>query len=512
MARADWADKVDWEVAAANVAEDAKGDWYRDPWGWPEYAYVLSSDRATITARARAPGVKRAARIDVPKGNFATRPAVVLEPLDRLVLQGLTDFVSAKLIDELPSWVYGWRRPRKDSKPYRYADNEHEWESYRSHLKRLVRVYDIALRTDIVSCFASIPVDRACEDIERLSGRNAVSRRIIEMLMLYDQIPGRSGIPQRSLASCVIANMYLGRLDKVLSDYSASRSGIFGRLACGDLVVRWMDDFWIFGSKEAPLRALQFDLQNEARDAGLELNSAKTEVLEGEELASEALRVEHSAVDEALRGETPDVEPLEQLIDRILGDPARADRTSIRFAMTRMRRRKVVSRLLKLVEGAKRTPHGADHLARAFRDFNLWSELQDWYLDYERSDWAKINWAASQFGTMFPTKASVDARLINRFADILSARPQLLMFALTAQRLSSWKPSKARECLRSLVDVADHPLERRLIGIASLGVREEKIFIRKVLSEYEENHLTLKSIESRGFKPFDPVADFATHS
>jgi len=256
MARTDWANKIDWEAAAANVTEDAKGDWYRDPWGWPEYAYVLASDRETIMMRARASGVKRAARIDVPKGNFATRPAIVLEPLDRLVLQGLTDFISAKLIGKLPPWVYGWRRPRKDPKPHRYTDNEQEWDSYRSHLKSLVRVYDIALRADIVSCFASIPVDRACEDIEHLSGRNEVSGRIIDMLTLYGQIPGRSGIPQRSLASCVIANMYLGRLDKVLSDYSASRSGIFARLAHGDLVVRWMDDFWIFGSKEAPLRAV----------------------------------------------------------------------------------------------------------------------------------------------------------------------------------------------------------------------------------------------------------------
>lgn len=517
MARADWVEKVDWQQALANVRNDAKGDWYRDPWNWPEYDFIFGGNIDYLLKRAQDSGIRRPSKIDVPKYNFATRPAVVLEPLDRIVFQGISDFLSLKLVGELREWVYGWRLPRKNATQGKYSNNRTEWEDYRAHLQRLVSGSTIGLRTDIVSCFASIPVERACEDIQRLSGRNAVSDRIIDMLRLYDQVQGRGGIPQRSFASCLIANMYLSRLDPVLQDYSDSR-GRGGRSLCaklaggGPFVTRWMDDIWAFGWSEGPLRALQFDLQNEAREIGLELHAAKTEVLTGDRLASEALKVEHSAVDDALGSETPDVEPLEELIDKLLEDPINADRTSIRFAMTRMRRNKVTSRLTALVDGANRMPQGADHLARAFRDFQLWEDLQDWYIEYESSDWAKMNWAVSQLGTMFPTRGVSSQSLIERFLEILATRPPLPMLALTAQRLASWSPDRARDCLRELAASADHPLERRLVAIASLAVREDTTRVRRLLSEYEENRTTLAAIEAREFRPFDLAPDFSADS
>lgn len=514
MSRSDWARKIDWSQALVNVKNDIKGDWYRDPWNWPEYDYVFDGNIDIVLERAAGSGIKRPAKIDVPKYNFATRPAVVLEPLDRLAFQGLTDFVSPKIVGKLDDWVYGWRLPRKDAKPGQYSKNGDEWDRYFGHLQRLVSVSTIGLRTDIVSCFASIPVDRVCEDIQRAAGRNAVTNRLADMLRIYDQVPGRSGIPQRSFASCLVATMYLSRLDPILQAYSESRSR--GRLAFwaklaggGPFVTRWMDDIWAFGSDEGKLRALQFDLQNEAREIGLELHASKTEVLSGDDLAAAALRLEHSAVDEALREETPDTEPLESLIDKILEDPINADRSSLRFAMTRMRRNNVTSRLPALVEAAHRMPQGADHLARAFRDFKLWEDLQDWYIEYEASDWAKMTWSVSQLGTMFPTKGVSSHELKDRFLELLSARPPLPMLALTAQRLASWSPDNARDCLRELAGVADHPLERRLIAIASLAVGEDTVRVRRLLSEYEENRVTLAAIEAREFRPFDTAPDFS---
>lgn len=514
MARSDWTQKIDWQQALVNVRSDAKGDWYRDPWNWPEYDHVFDGNIDTLLSRASGTGIRRPAKIDVPKYNFATRPAVVLEPIDRLLLQGLTDFVSAKIVGNLSEWVYGWRLPRKDAKAGHYSKNGDEWDRYFNHLQRMVSGATIGLRTDIVSCFASIPVDRACEDIRRAGGRNAVTDRLADMLMVYDQVPGRGGIPQRSFASCLVATMYLSRLDPILQDYSDARSrgrmSIWAKLAGGGpFVTRWMDDIWAFGWDEGKLRALQFDLQNEARDIGLELHASKTEVLTGDDLATEALRLEHSAVDEALREETPDTEPLEALIDKLLEDPINADRSSIRFAMTRMRRNKVTSRLSALVDAADRMPQGADHLARAFRDFKLWEDLQDWYIEYESSDWAKMIWSVSQFGTMFPTKGVSSQELKDRFLEILSTKPPLPMLALSAQRLASWAPDDARDCLRDLANVADHPLERRLIAIASLAVREDTVRVRQLLSEYEENRITLAAIEARDFRPFDAVPDFA---
>ena len=401
---------------------------------------------------------------------------------------------------------------RVDPQRYEYRNNDDEWGGYRGHLQRLVSTCSIGLRSDIVSCFASMPVDRVCEDVYRLAGENAITGRLVGMLGLWDQVPERQGLPQRSRASCTLANMYMARLDRPLGEYSDSRTEIWAKLAGGDFATRWMDDLWIFGWSEGPLRALQYDLQNVAREAGLELNSSKTDIFEGDALASEALRVEHSAVDAALAQEQPDVVPLEELIDSLLESPSHADRTSIRFAMTRMRRKKVKSRLSNLLQQANRMPQGADHLARVFRDFRVWEELQDWYLRLQRSDWAKIRWSATQFGTMFPTRGTVRAALAERFLEILATGPDLPMLALAAQRLSSWRPDDTRDVLRELAGGSGHPLERRIIAYACVAVREDRPRIRRLLSEYEENRISLASIEDREFRPFVPVPDFAADS
>lgn len=517
MVRRSWTEEIDWSQALKNVKEDVKGDWYRDPWNWPEYEHAARSDMESVIERAQARGIRRPFKIDVPKYNFATRPAVVLEPIDRLVFQGLSDFISPKLIGDMRPWVYGWRLSRQGVERGKYSSNKEEWEIYRAHLQRLVSGMTVGLRTDIVSCFASIPTERACEDIERTAGSgSAVVKRLIDMIRLYDQVPGRTGIPQRSFASCVVANMYLSRLDPILQEFSDRqpvRHSIFAKLAGGGpFVTRWMDDIWAFGWNESALRALQFDLEKEARDIGLELHAAKTDVMSGDRLASEALKVEHSAVDDALDADVPDTAPLEELLDEILEDPLNADRTTIRFAMTRMRRNKVTSRLSKLVENAERMPQGADHLARAFRDFNLWEDLQDWYLEYESSDWARMKWAVSQLGTMFPTKGVSSQALTDRFLEILQDRPSLPMLALTAQRLAGWRPDDARDCLRDLASTADHPLERRLVALASLSVREDTARVKRLLSEYEENRVTLAAVEARDFRPFDVAPDFSADS
>ncbi len=55
----------------------------------------------------------------------------------------------------------------------------------------------------------------------------------------------------------------------------------------------------------------------------------------------------------------------------------------------------------------------------------------------------------------------------------------------------------ARDYLRDLVRVADHPHERRIIGLAAASAGEESAFIRQLLSEYEENQLTLAILEDR---------------
>lgn len=92
------------------------------------------------------------------------------------------------------------------------------------------------------------------------------------------------------------------------------------------------------------------------------------------------------------------------------------------------------------------------------------------------------------------------SKIVERFAEFLVERSEFMLFALGAQRLAAWSPRKARDALRDVVKVADHPQERRIMGLAAATAGEESRFIRRILGEYEENRLVLAMLEDRGFK------------
>ena len=506
----DWSKAIDLGLAFKNVRQDLVGDWYRDPWGWPELGFVTKSEPSILVDRANATGVRRVANIDVPKEGFASRPAVVMDPVDRLVYQAMVDRASKRLTDGIAPWVYGWRLRRRSPRPGEMARNDFEWERQRASLSRLVAENKLGLKTDIVSCFASMPIGRVVEEIEhRTSGPQTLIDRLCDMLLQWDVAPGRRGLPQRNVASSLLANMYLMNLDLVVSDYNARSSRSRRRQQI--LSTRWMDDLWVFGKNEGRLRRLQVDLQEAARGLGLELHVAKTGIYRGPLLAQLALQANHSAVEDALLsdlGGAVDLGPLEELVDQILEEPEHADRTSIHFACVRLRQQKMKTQASAMLDVAKRMPHAADHLSRLARDLGLWKSLMSWYPKYLKTDWARFDWTSAQLVTMFPSRAVVDASLIDSLVGQMQSNRDLPLFAVGIQRLTRWAPDTARDLIRDLALQTDHPLERRLLALGSLGLGEPRQRIRDLLGAYDENSVTLRLIEGRGYTPLPVSRDF----
>jgi hypothetical protein len=504
-----WLKAIDLDQASKNVHQDFIGDWYRDPWGWPEIDFVCQTDPSILEKRADTSGVCRVANVDVPKEGFSPRPAIVMDPVDRLLYQGLVDRVSKSVTDGLEPWVYGWRLRRKDPKPGVVSRNSFEWEAQHSRLSSLVGKYKYGFKTDIVSCFASMPVSRVVEDMQRkASSSTAIVDRLGNMLEHWDAAPGRRGLPQRSAASALLANMYLMNLDEIVSAYNSDARQ--RKKGPRDLSTRWMDDLWVFGNREGRLRALQVDLQEAARGLGLELHAAKTGIYDGTALAKAALQSNHSAVDSALIG--PDfagnLVPLEELVDELLVSPETADRSSIHFACVRLRRHGMKAQASSLLEQAKRMPHAADHLSRLAKDLGLWTNYSDWYGKYVQSNWARFDWTKAQLATMFPSKAKVGRPVIDALATELVNKPELPLLAVCIQRLISWDRDTARDLIRDLAIVADHPLERRLLALGSLTLREPRQRVRDLLTAYSENQVTLQLVQGRSFRPFPVESDF----
>jgi len=503
----DWSEIVDLDQALANTRNDLIRDWYFDPWGWPELDWVVENHPDIVYRRLNSEGVRSVAKLDVAKEGFMTRPAVVMEPVDRLVYQSLVDTISVTLIGDMSTRAFGWRLPDGDATRGDYAANNYQNKAYRERLVNLANIYGAALKTDVTSFFASVPVDRLNERLRQLAGGSAVADRLEDMLDGFGRVDGRSGIPQRSLASCVLANCYMLPVDEVLEEYAPEPTGLRSWVSNGRSA-RWMDDIWLFGNDPSQLREAQVELQKRMEELGLRMNGGKTDVVEGQEnLIREVLSLQHSAVDEDLEGANSLV-PLNELIDGLLEAPEQSSRTSVRFATKRMRDYHAFDRVDDFAENAVRMPHASDGLARLFRDSEFWREMTDWFVEYEKSGWGSFDWAAAQFGRMFPTAESPSADLAAHFTDLVLRGDSLALSALCIQRLASWNRDSARQVIRERREVSSKPLERRVLALAALQVGMEAGFVRSMLREFEENTVTLSMIEESGFAPLPVRADF----
>src|SRR5450759_2270752 len=294
MAKIDWAKALDLEQAVTNLKVEAVGDWHQDPWGWPELHFLLKKQPDFVYQHAGASGSLEPALIDVPKENWGTRPAVVLDITERLTYQALVDQASLKLIGQLSPNVFGWRLPPVAPTAGIYSHNNNQWDGYRRHMLLLAGLHGVALRTDLVSCFASVPIDSLQESIHDHCGSNSVTKSLCDLVQNFSSVPNRSGLPQRSLASSVLANMYLMPLDDVLRHHSRPLPVRIGSKVSYHCCARWMDDMWLFGNDPAVARRAQVSLQDAAQSIGLHLNYAKTDVLEGDEVLEAVLEMEHS--------------------------------------------------------------------------------------------------------------------------------------------------------------------------------------------------------------------------
>lgn len=503
----DWIRELDLQQALHNCRNDMAGDWYRDPWAWPELDWVANNQPELVVPRLNGSGARRVAKIDVAKENFGIRPAVVLDPIDRLIYQALVDKLSVQLAPDMPQWLFGWRLPRhQENNPGVYARNDREWLALIARLKRLSSRHKHLLKTDVVSFFASIQIPQLTERIFELAGRTPATDRLASMLRFWNETPERTGLPQRSGASAALANLYLESVDQLIIHYQNRYAPQVTSKAA-----RWMDDIWLFGDDESRMRGIQVELQGVLRSIGLELNIAKTEFLSGREVSEEIDQLDLTGLDYLLSLEPPEASALrdfDALIEQLMERPERTNRTTIRFITTRMRIHGLYRKVPEFVKRIPRMPHGADSLARLFRDAGEADDLVDWYIDYATGPWGKIDWAVAQLGTMFDTSHRMPVALEEYFSQIVNSGRSLALTALASQRLAASQLGDSRYTLREAAGYSDNPMHRRVLALAALQAGESRVVVKRILSEFEENAVTLEMLEDRGFRSPKPAADF----
>lgn len=509
---------LDLQSARQLSAMELYGDWYRDPWGWPE---VLTVDFvANLDAEAHLGIDKKSVstsldpffhRMEVPKSYLGVRPAVVQDPISRFAYNAAVLNGAGTLHSDLQPWVYGWRlRDGNVSK------NKPEWAAYVESLPA-IDDHCHGLVTDITSFFASIELGRLLEIVGAAAGKT-IPREIIAVVVgAHSKMLGRSGLPQRSFASAILANSYLQPIDDALN----------AAIGTWDIVAvrRWMDDISAEGSEEA-LYGLLLDLQDRARQIGLELNSAKTHLTDASQTATDLRSETLNTIEVEFRkmklseytneevNIAVNADVLTGLEREILNNPDSFGRPVIRSVLHSLTKYAIFDNSAEWRRIAHRVPHVADNLGRYLRGSMdaAWfgsevTDCVDWFIQYVDSAWGRQNWVTSQFALAFDDNTS--PRVKEVLARWLESSTDLQQVAIAAERMSAMDQSYARYVMTSRADGTSDPLLLRIFALGLLRAKADRGTIAAVLYRDKRNALLAHYLETRNWEPPPVSGDFA---
>ena len=157
---------------------------------------------------------------DVPKPSGLTRPGAILYPMDRLLYQGLADYVAPKVDAEIDSTrVFSYRLLNPDDEFNMFESRGGSYERFKSALATATASTgnEVALVTDVSSYFTHINH----HTLENLFTSAGVPQGLVRLLVsvMLQNWSGRfsSGIPQGMFPSDLLGNYYLCTFDTHLA-------------------------------------------------------------------------------------------------------------------------------------------------------------------------------------------------------------------------------------------------------------------------------------------------------
>lgn len=248
-------------------------------------------------------------RLNTPKTTFVSRPGTALSIRNEIVLTGAISLIAHNIDRTLSDAVYSWRvsdKPKKDvlfresdvlALPFlkrrtiqQFVDPFDAWyllwpefdeQSRKTALEDERFKYLVV--TDISAYFENIELNVLEAALHERSGADG---HFIRFLMEHYRIWSREGmsgrrlgkgIPQSSQPSSFLGNMYLAPIDERISQlYSSDDVRYF----------RYMDDIRIFCKTEKDAQRCIYEIDDRIRLLGLNIQSAKTEIIPASQMMS----------------------------------------------------------------------------------------------------------------------------------------------------------------------------------------------------------------------------------
>ncbi len=218
--------------------------------------------------------------LEVVKSSFTTRPISHINIEDWIVAQGILNKVAPILDKKIPPNSFAYRlNPKRDS------SSKHKFFKawYRDWPKFIKSIRDSVsgelpclLITDIAGYFENIDLDR----LKQMSIDAGVSQEVADLLGIQLEswtwrylyvIHRQRGLLQGNAASYLYANFYLWDID----EYYEKKGIVYHR---------FLDDVNIHAKSKSEAKIILTKLNQFLRNKGLALNTAKTYILEGNEI------------------------------------------------------------------------------------------------------------------------------------------------------------------------------------------------------------------------------------
>ena len=154
-------------------------------------------------------------------------------------------------------------------------------------------------------------------------------------------------------------------------------------------------------------------------------------------------------------------------------------------------------------------PHATNAFFSLFRDAFESDGLQDWFLDYAKSDWAGFQWSISYYARMFGRSTRPRRELLEYFA-VLVENPStsLPLLAVAVQRLVEWNPSTARAVIRAAVRKTSNSHAIRILALAALNAKEPGKAVKAWLEPHDSNRATLEMLAAQRYKQIPVLGAF----
>ena len=291
-------------LAFQRATLDLEKSFAPDPFKYCDYEYQLDETLKVISHHLKVGEYrsKRVENFDLPKGEFAIRPGVIVDILDLTCINRLlVDFIF-KLDRKLPAGVTAYRRRRDPRLQFRielepayfilpkYKREKIKieepwynlWPEYRKKLLSDLQSgkYNHVAVTDITAYFEDINHITLGEILKKKTSSNI--NRINMIMEIYSNwalrdpanVRQRRGLPQGSVISGVLSNYYLEIIDTYLENEKKR-----GKIKW----YRYCDDIHVLCKSRPEAIAILLKIGTLLRQLGLNQNAEKTKPLTKEE-------------------------------------------------------------------------------------------------------------------------------------------------------------------------------------------------------------------------------------